>query len=291
VDVGNIFAIAKDVTKENVLIVDDTMTEKNVSEDEAKDLLRHEIILSAGQSGDWNKIQQFAKLPSSTTIISKISMKNYNEKAFDNFFFPKFDGTRPFKHVALYKFGKLHNAEAFLVLSNLSYLPQTGSLHLQYMAASIAIAMGSANMFLARCSREALPSGLFPRQELSAMWLKLTKSLPTSWPWYQRTYDATVKYGSEIIGSADGKDIFSLLPDQAVEDLYDWVDDVDDSLRHLEVRSRGRAYYDPFTKATYNIPNDVFDAAFKANEEPELGQAVDGIVSKYLKNLVATQRT
>jgi len=216
IEEGNIYAIANDYSsKEHGVIIDDTMTESNVTEKEATSLKRRfGVNVADKQSGDWNKFLKFMEMKcKNVTIVSKFSLRSVvsMETRMKQLLFPGKDKPKPFAHVSMVKFGKLHNCETFLVLSNHPEAPETDEKHFAYDVVNNLMCVSMANKLIAQLATEALPNGILPRDEFNTVWLRLVDSLPSKWPWYQAVYGDLVTYGSAITSSVDQYDIFEEL--------------------------------------------------------------------------------
>lgn len=218
IEEGNIYAIARDYSSiGHGVIIDDTMTEGNVSEKEAKTLkLKYGIDVAEKMSGDWNKFLKFVNMPKrDITIISKFSLRNIMsfEGRLKELLFPKDETQQPYRHVSMVKFGKLHNCETFLVLSNHKEAPKTTVQHFNYDIVNNMTCVSMANKLIGLLASEAIPNGVLPRADFNKVWLRLVDSLPSKWTWYQSVYDMPVTYGSAITSSVDQYDIFMDLVD------------------------------------------------------------------------------
>lgn len=224
IEIGNIYKIDKDlkIPDKPYLVIDDTMTEGKIGKKEKDSLLRSDIQVVEGMSGDLNKINKFTKfVDSPITIVSKVSMANYDEATWKNLLFPDSKLGKKYRHVALYKFGKLHNNEAFLVLSNHPSVSETRWPQFQYHVLSVMICMSMANRVLQKNADWAVPVGVIPRLDMDKLWLGVVKHLPTKWTWYEEVYNSRVTYGSTVIGNTADYDMFDSLEDV-------WLDEVKD---------------------------------------------------------------
>lgn len=231
VEIGNVYGIDSQLKdkKPGVVVIDDTMTPSNISESDANELKRlYGIEVNKGQTGDWNKLQKFVLCPEHT-FVSKISLANVNESAFQRLFFPgSIKGSivteGPFKHVSLYKFGKFHNPEVFLVLSNADSAPVVRWPQFQYMVASCVMSVALANTVLQKMANAGAMAGTLSRREISSLWLKLLASLPIRWPWYEVVYRKEVKYGNEILSNVVAFDLIGELGSDVQDVQYTYTD-------------------------------------------------------------------
>lgn len=231
VEVGDIFGIDKQLEGKDggVVIIDDTITVKNVSESDATQLKNmYGIDVNKGQSGDWNKLQKFVLCPQHT-FVSKISLSNVNESSFQRLFFPQsLPGSivkeGPFKYVAIHKFGKFHNPEVFLTLSNDHRAPKVFWPQFQFMIASCVMSVTVANTVLQSMANTGAMCGTLTRAQVSAIWSRLLNSLPIKWPWYDQVYRTPLKYGSEILSNVDAFDLINALDDGIVDVTYAYQD-------------------------------------------------------------------
>jgi len=202
---ANIFSIDADWSKvEKGIIIDDTMTESLPSQKEQKALEITGVKIDVTKSGDWNKLQKFLRMPPGITIISKMSFKNVEQTTWMEMLFPDDEKMRKWKHVGITKFGKLHNNEVFLTLSNAPGAPPTSRTQFRIQISSLITAIGISNTILQAFANNATPNGIAPKSLISTTWLKLIESLPDYWAWYRDAYEADLSVGSEIV-SQDGQ--------------------------------------------------------------------------------------
>lgn len=180
---GNIF-LAKHT---DALIIDDTNTGKNMGEKEMAKIAARLMLPSIPKtmSGDEFKVMRFADVMGSCSIISKVTLGNVEKLV--PILFPQ-KRPQPFSYVRLVKFGKLHNPEVFLILSNIQKLGVKNSVWFNGDAWTCASVSSMSNKIIQDLHKMGIGVGSLDRKVVSEVWRSIMKAMPRNWPWYEKVY-------------------------------------------------------------------------------------------------------
>jgi hypothetical protein len=195
-----------------VLVIDDSYTSKITLKAKEPFAMTHLVAIDTPL--DVYKVQCFTRNCNEANIFSKIDIKHACSEVMKNILFPS-DGKQPFKYVRLLKFGKLHNGEVFLFLSNnYDYKNAKGESSIvtdkifQWDVATIGDVMTMANMMV-QLVHDNWALGASINVELKRLCMKLmVSSMPMTHNWYvdytKRTYTL---FGSNIMDDLGDGDV------------------------------------------------------------------------------------
>jgi len=208
-------------------------------------------------------------------VVMKVNLSAFTTEYLETtntILFP--DGKAVCRHVRLYKFGKLHNAEVFLVLSNATTMSQNNvkapreifkgdiqsiSLVMNYINRTIMLADSRGLRLCAPAyvpgplnKDRKFPPGIKPTHLVTprSVWTKLLLLMPVNWPWYHVPLQREILFSRVIhtptgVQMAEGEDTAEF--DDPLGDRYLQVDDLskasasssDDSIPDSSVSSSG----------------------------------------------------